>query len=343
MKVVFRADASVLIGSGHVMRCLALADALKSRGASCYFVCREQAGNLLEYIRGHGHTSLSLPKTVGETCDWLMDAEDTRRILVELIPNWLIVDHYRLGEEWEIALRSFAGRILAIDDIGRPHACDLLLDQNMPNPMHDSYRKMLAPKVELLLGPRYALVRPEFAALRPRALARRNGSLARVVVSMGGSDPYNETCKVLEGLGEGMGSKLDVDVVIGSSNPNRESVEAACARMSSAKLHVQTSKMGELMLAADCAICAGGSTTWERCCMGLSAIVTALSADQLAIAESLAKIGAHVYLGTNTELSSADYARALQGLDPDSLRAMSLAAAGVCDGHGVERIAERLH
>ncbi len=325
------------------MRCLTLADALKTRGASCHFICRETEGNLLEYIRERGHAAYSLPTMGEESGDWRMDGRDTEKILADLIPDWLIVDHYRLGEEWEAELRPFARAIFAIDDIGRAHACDVLLDQNMPNPIHDSYRNTLSPKAELLLGPRYALVRPEFAALRPLALARRNGSLARVVVSMGGTDPYNETCKVLNGLREGIGLKLAVDVVIGSGNPNRELVAAACARMFNTKLHLQTSRMGELMLAADCAICAAGSTTWERCCMGLPALVTALSADQLAIAESLAGIGAHVYLGSHAELSSVDYAGALQGLDADSLCAMSFAAAEVCDGRGTERIVERLH
>jgi UDP-2,4-diacetamido-2,4,6-trideoxy-beta-L-altropyranose hydrolase len=345
MNIVFRADASITIGTGHVVRCLTLADALRRRGAQCHFICRPDAGHLLDLIRlkGHAVQALACGDGAESDVDWRKDAAQTLNINDELHPDWLIVDHYRLGQEWEDEIRSSARRLFVIDDLGRPHRCDMLLDQNLHNPMHGRYRESLAGDTQLLLGPEFALVRPEFAALRPSALKRRHGSFSRLLISMGGSDPDNETSKVLGGLLLSWDSRWTVDVVIGSSNPNAKYVEVACHRLPNAQLHVQTTKMAELMLAADCAINAGGSTTWERCCLGLPALVTIVSDDQAAIAESVAKAGAQILVGWNTDLTADDYARAIGALTRQQLCDMSAAAAGICDGLGADRVAARLH
>lgn len=342
--VVFRADASVAIGAGHVMRCLTLADALSGSGALCHFLCRELAGSLHQVIRGRGHQAHTLAVVGGEETafDWAVDARQSRAVLDTMQADWLVVDHYGLGQEWERCVRPAVGKLMAIDDLGRHHLCDLLLDQNYPNPQHDRY-EMSTPRDALLLGPRYALLRPEFAALRPLALSRRNGSLRRVLVSMGATDPGDETTKVLTGLAAYTEPNWAVDVVVGSGNPHRRSVEEACARLPSGSLHVQTSAMAALMAAADCAIGAAGSTSWERCCLGLPAMVTVVSEDQLPIAESLAEAGAHVLMGWNFAVSADDYAAALGGVTAPRLREMSERAAAICDGRGVGRVAERFN
>jgi UDP-2,4-diacetamido-2,4,6-trideoxy-beta-L-altropyranose hydrolase len=339
-----RADASISIGAGHVMRCLTLADVLKSQGAACLFICRLQPGHLFDLIRARGHAILAVSDGGSEVGrNWAADAAQTRSAIGGLYPDWLIVDHYQLGLEWECEIKSAAARLLAIDDIGRAHRCDILLDQNLHNSVHALYRRSLNDETQLLLGSEFALVRPEFTNLRTQALRRRHGSLTRLLVTMGGSDPGNETSKVLEGLQAGWQSEWTVDVVVGGSNPYVNSVADACARLPNVTLHVQTEKMAELMLAADCAITAGGSTTWERCCLGLPALVTVLSDDQLAIAEAVAKAGAQVILGRDSELVAADYAGSIAALTPVSLREMSAAAAAICDGRGAERVAARLH
>ncbi len=150
MRVVFRADASLNIGSGHVMRCLTLANALRESGASCFFVCREHPGNLLELIREQGFEAigLPLPKTfeslhgkhsssrltyagwLGDS--WQRDAEQTLAALNGELADWLVVDHYALDSAWEESLRPACRRLLVIDDLAdRDHRCDLLLDQNL--------------------------------------------------------------------------------------------------------------------------------------------------------------------------------------------------------------------
>jgi UDP-2,4-diacetamido-2,4,6-trideoxy-beta-L-altropyranose hydrolase len=344
MNVVFRADASISIGTGHVMRCLSLADALKSRGAECHFICSEDSGHALDFIRLRGHAAYALPddNRFPAGADYSRDAAETLAILSKLNPRWLIVDHYLLGEEWECQIRAAVKKLLVIDDIGRAHQCDVLLDQNFHNPIHARYRQTLSAATQLLLGPEFALLRPEFATLRSRALQRRNGSLTRLLVSMGGSDPGNETSKVLAGLSAGWQTEWVLEVVVGGSNPHLNSVAEACRRLPNASLHVQAANMAQLMLAADCAIGAGGSTTWERCCLGLPALVTVVSNDQLAIAEAVAQAGAQVLLGWNSALLARDYAKSIAALTPVGLREMSAAAAAICDGLGAERVAARL-
>lgn len=344
MKVLFRADASIALGTGHVMRCLALADALKARGAECTFICAAARGNLLDLIESRGHTGHALgpPRGAQAAADSTEDADLSRTHARSLGPDWLVVDHYGLGAEWERSLKSSVGKILAIDDIGRPHSCDALLDQNLETAVHDRY-KCAGGGRTLMLGPAFALLRPEFAALRPRSLARRSGTLERILVSMGGSDPDNETSKALAGLAILGRPDWSVDVVIGGQNPNAPAVEQACRKLAGARIHVQTSMMAQLMMSADFAINAGGSTTWERCCLGLPATATIVSDDQIAIIEAGAKAGAHIPLGRGHRLMPTDYADAIAALTPERLRAMSRSAAEICDGLGADRVADRLH
>jgi UDP-2,4-diacetamido-2,4,6-trideoxy-beta-L-altropyranose hydrolase len=338
----FRVDSSRDVGSGHVMRCLSLAERLMELGKQCVFLCRPAPGDLMNEIERRGHTVLRMPALAERPA--MSESEDAcaaAELLSGHSVDWLIVDHYGLGLAWEQAAAEFAHKLLVIDDIGREHRCTLLLDQNFPNPMHDRYRRMLADD-RLLMGPRFALLRAEFAALRPVALQRRDGSLGRFLVSMGGSDPGNETAKALAGLKAVWRPDWQVDAVIGVGNPHLSEIEAACSHLPAATLHVQTSKMAQLMSAADCAIGAGGSTTWERCCLGLPAVVVILSADQASIATTVGQTGAQSVLGWSEEVTVGDYAREISVLSQARLTSMSAAAAGICDGLGASRVAERL-
>jgi UDP-2,4-diacetamido-2,4,6-trideoxy-beta-L-altropyranose hydrolase len=342
LNVVFRADSSRDIGSGHVMRCLALADPLTADGGHCVFLCRPAPGDLTDEIERRGHAVIRLPP-MGEQAP-LFESDDARAsgsALAHVAVDWLVVDHYRLGVDWERVVSPCAHNLLAIDDIGRDHECSLLLDQNFPNPMHDRYRRA-QPDTKLLLGPQYALLRGEFAVSRATALQRRSGALRRILVTMGGSDPGNSTAKALAALQAVWLDGWHVDVVIGTGNPHRESVESVCLGLPSATLHIQTSSMAQLMTAADCAIGASGSTTWERCCLGLPALVTIQSDDQIAIAEAVAGAGAQSLVGRDREITFADYSREISRLSSARLLEMSLSAANICDGRGANRVAERL-
>ena len=361
MQTIIRTDASTQIGTGHVMRCLTLAGALRERGAECRFICREHPGNLMELIRQQGFEVVSLPvqndvilKSISLDTqslphaawlgtDWYTDAEETKAGICDMNADWLIVDHYALDARWESNLRSYCNKIMVIDDLAdKFHNCDILVDQNYSNSLHALYRNLVPTHCDVLAGSAFALVRPEFRDMRDAALSKRTGKIHRVLVAMGGSDSTNETCKVLHGFNNSNLTGLWVDIVIGSTNPHRSNVETLCGHLPNATLHIQTSRMAELMTAADCAICSGGSITWERCVLGLPAIVTILSKNQEAIAEAVARVGGHLLLGWYDRLTSADYVRALSSLTPDTMRRMSDIATNICDGLGADRVAARL-
>jgi UDP-2,4-diacetamido-2,4,6-trideoxy-beta-L-altropyranose hydrolase len=342
LNFVFRVDSSRDVGSGHVMRCLSLADCLAAVGNRCAFLCRRAPGDLINEIEQRGHSVIRMPSMAGlPAMSEANDARATGEELSDLAVDWLVVDHYGLGIEWERAVGPCAQNLLVIDDIGRDHECSLLLDQNFANPMHDRYRRSLS-EAKLLIGPQYALLRADFAASRATALQRRTGMLVRILVSMGGSDPSNATAKALAGLESAWQEGWQVDVIIGASNPHRESIESISSRLPAATLHVQTSNMAQLMTAADCAIGAGGSTTWERCCLGLPSLVSILSNDQISIATAVAQAGAQSLVGRDQEVTIADYTREVSALSSARLLAMSAAAARICDGLGASRVAERL-
>lgn len=336
MRLLFRADASTTIGAGHVVRCATLSRQLLQAGHAVRFLCRSDTGNLNAWLESEGFEVRPLPPDMP---DESADAAACLAVLGGENADWLVVDHYRLGLAWETLMAPAVGRILAIDDVARAHACDLLLDQNVLNPRHARYPAHIPSHCSLLLGTAFALVRPEFSKLRVASLRRRQGKLARLLVCMGGSDMENETSKVLAGLALNPLPGLHVDVVIGSGNPHRAEVEIACARLPNAHLHVQTAQMAELMAAADCAINAGGSTTWERCTLGLPGIVTVDADNQVEIAQAVHRAGGQRNLGWYTHLRAEDYARAIADLTPEHLQSMSAAAARICDGLGAARVA----
>ncbi len=334
MRVLFRADASVAIGSGHAVRCATLAQALVAAGHDVEFICRNLPGDLNDWLTARGFRV----HRIGEPPD--SDAAACRDTIGGRRFDWLVVDHYGLAAEWEGAMADAAERIAAIDDVGRAHECDLLIDQNVANPLQRAYR--LPPRCEKLFGPEFAILDPQFNALRAASLRRRRGVVRRILVFMSGGDPGNETVKVLRGLSLLKTGDLAIDVVIGASNPHRDCVAALSASIPNAKLHIQTRQMPELMASADCVIGAGGNSTWERCALGLPALVTILADNQVMAAQALADAGAHHLLGWHHTLAPADYANALAALDGPSLAALSAAAANICDGGGLSRVLDRL-
>ncbi len=291
MRVAIRADASQEIGTGHIMRCLTLADALKQRGARVRFVSRHLPGylrNMLE-VKGHEFTLLDSPQnevTLDELAHagWLgvgqaRDAEDSIRALSDLTWDWLIIDHYALDFRWESKLRQAARRIMVIDDIAdRRHDCDILLDQNYYLDQETRYTGKVPAHCQLFIGPRYALLRDEFRQLHEQIKAR-NGPVQRVLVFFGGVDADNYTGRAIEALCGAEIPDLHVDVVIGAQHPCREQIEATCVQHGFS-CHAQTNRMAELMAAADLAIGAGGSATWERCCLGLPALTICTAGNQ---------------------------------------------------------------
>jgi len=291
MKIAFRVDASVQIGTGHVMRCLTLADELTQRNAQIRFVSRHLPEYLANLLEAKGYELARLDSAENDAdldelthahwldCSQAQDAKACITALSDRAWDWLIVDHYALDSRWESRLRQSARKILAIDDIAdRRHDCDMLLDQNFYADMNTRYAGKVPDHCRLLLGPRYALLREEFRQLREQVESRK-GPVHRILVFFGGVDADNYTGRAIQALTDRGVADMHVDVVIGAQHPCREAIEAACLR-DHFTCHVQTNRMAELMAAADLSIGAGGGATWERCCLGLPTIAIGTAENQ---------------------------------------------------------------
>lgn len=315
MKIVFRTDSSIKIGSGHIMRCLTLAEGLKKNGAEVTFICRDLDGNLAGLIRQKGftvdvlHTKFSLaefPDTPLLETTWENDAEQTIQLLKTKYCHidWLIIDHYSLDRRWEATLRPFVKKIMVIDDLAnRPHDCDVLLDQNLYNNMHERYRGLIPEKCQKLFGPEFAMLRPEFIKAR-KTLRPRDGTVKRIMVFLGGTDSTNQTTKVLESI-----FKLDrldfvVDVIVGKSNPFNDQIKQLCTKFQFINYYCQVENMAQLMAEADFSIGAGGTATWERCFLGLPNITIIIAENQIEATETLASKGAIINLGWYADVNS---------------------------------------
>lgn len=353
MKVAFRTDANSAIGTGHFMRCLTLAAHLVGRNAQVRFVCRDLPAHLQAMLAAKGieHVPLISGDEVvaGDLAHshWLpggpeADAQACRQVLVEHVWDWLVVDHYALDVRWERAMRSVGRRIMVIDDLAdRQHDCDMLLDQNYYADMQTRYTGKVPAQCQLLLGPRYALLRDEFRELR-KQVHPRSGAVNNILVFFGGADADNYTGRAIQALSELKLSEVSVNVVIGAQHPAREEIGRVCTELEY-HCHVQTSRMAELMAEADLAVGAGGSATWERCCLGLPALSICVAENQrrqLADAAAAALLYAPLP-GEDLNDSLRVHVRAL--IDNPALRGLiSNAAMQAVDGRGVMRIARLL-
>jgi UDP-2,4-diacetamido-2,4,6-trideoxy-beta-L-altropyranose hydrolase len=334
-EITFRADASLDLGIGHVMRCLTLADALVRTGTRCRFVSGSQRGNLNDLIRAKGHAVCEVSDLSGD--DWAADAEFT--LAAARDSDWLVVDHYGLDYRWERHLQAGVGKLMAIDDLAnRRHACDLLLDQTLGRAVSD-YDGLTPPSCRFLLGPGYALLRPRFSELRERTLARREHSrIEEILVAMGGVDRPNVTGRILSQLDGQVDSGIRVTAVLGGGSMHVEAVRSLAVRAEPrVRVLVGVDDMAQLMADADLAIGAGGSSAWERCCMGLPSIVVPIADNQTLVAKALQSAGAAMVMDPS-DLDTSRLAGEVARLSADvsALQAMSVAAAAITDGTGVQ-------
>ena len=357
MKVAIRVDASAAAGTGHLIRCRTLAQALSKRGASVTFICRAHEGNGIEMLRDEGLHVRSLPTPVGlepftaageDYARWLgvpqaHDAEETIAALPER-PDWLVVDHYGIDATWERQLRPHVDHILAIDDLAnRDHDCDALLDQNYMRDPEQRYQDRLPVHATRLLGPEYALLRPEYAQYR-QSLTPHRGSLERVFVFFGGTDPDNMTGRALEVLSDPAFRGIAVDAVVGPNNPHRQALAAQAETRTGITLHPPRPHLADHMAAAELAIGAGGTTTWERCCLGLPSLVISIADNQKPACEALAQDGIIEWLGHWDGVTANEIRTSVRALSqqPEQLQALREASSRTVDGAGTERVIEHL-
>lgn len=352
LSVVFRADASLKIGTGHVVRCLTLADALRDQGAECQFACRQHEGHLMALIRSRGYAAHGLPEpSANALCesdlehsswfgvDWSTDAQETHQLFRDTEFDWLIVDHYGLDHRWESAMRKVCKRMMVIDDLAdRRHDCDLLLDQNYGSSA-ERYAGLVPAKCAQLYGPEFALLQPIYAQHRANQ-GVRGGKNERVLIYFGGgADSINLTGMAMRAFQVPELMKIELDIVVGSSYPHKEELEAAAAIRGRTCIHAQLPDLCKLMARADLAIGAGGATTWERCCLGLPSIVISVADNQRPASEALAAHQLIQYLGHSDAITPEVILDSVLGLlaQPERLNELSEKGMKIVDGEGINR------
>lgn len=320
------------------MRCLALAQAWRRRGGAVSFVSRCDSDRLRLRVEAAGVVVRGLPAAQPAE----KDLEDTLGALAEWDQAWLVLDGYRLDVGYQRQAREAGHRILVIDDFGslEHYYADLVINQNGPR---DGLRYAREPYTVLLLGPQYALLREEFLARAPagRVIAPTG---TRVLVSLGGADPENQTEKVVRALRRLTGSDVEAVVVVGPSNSHAARVREAARGDLRTRVVENVEDMAALMAWADLAVAGGGTTVWELAFMGLPAILLVLAENQRAVAAASDEAGTSVNLGWFERVGEAEVAEAVGALlhNPDRRRGMSERGRGMVDGRGSERVLDKV-
>lgn len=361
MKVVFRVDASIQMGTGHVMRCLTLADALKNRGAECYFICREHSGNLIGLITQRGYHVDALPymdlsqedKLQNLNADlahasWLgatqkADASLCTPLMEALKPDWLIVDHYALDIRWEQVLRPYCKRVMVIDDLAdRQHDCDFLIDQNYLPSYEQRYDNLVQATTKKLLGPSFVLLRDEFLNLREKKLQQMPNIEAHILINFGGIGNYSLLSKVIEAIN--IFKKQSFYIVTGGLDPHLLLELEKSISYSKVKIVETAVNMADIMSQSQYAIGACGSTVWERFCLGLNSGLIEMAENQTPLLNYLTKMNLIDNLGNVNSLTTDDILKLLQNLDLTDAKYShrKTAIMSLIDGKGTQRVVEMI-
>lgn len=346
MKIVFRVDSSLLIGTGHVMRCLALADELNQKEYDITFACSPLEGDLRHVIQERGFKVTTLPSPQQRVIptdnadyeSWLQKdvIEDAQDFLSTFkSADLVITDHYGIGEIWQKRVKKILScKLFAIDDLGRSHHADLILDQTLGRKT-SAYKES---KTQVLAGCEYALLHANFASKRELALSRKlSGTIPKVLISMGGIDAPNATLKILQCLYNQVDAEFTV--LLPSNAPHHNQVKEWCALQSNVVHYDFVFDMASLMLNHDIAIGASGTTSWERACLGLPSIVLPLAENQHLITKQLVKN--HAALQVNME----DIPERLLGEFMKLLEQwpqFKAANLALCDGRGARRVVHEI-
>ena len=355
--LLFRVDASSLIGSGHLMRCLTLADQARSRGWQSFFVMRDLSRELIYKVKASGHTLHHLVEIdnnksfqINELAhsDWLnvsqeTDAIETTHLIKKINPDWVIVDHYSIDAAWHTIVKKTGKKLLVIDDLAdRVLNCDILINQNLGFSDKDYAAKVKAD-TQMLFGPKYALLRPEFREWREFSLSRRTVfPKKRVLITMGGVDAQNHTLKVLETLERSVNAhKCEFLVVLGSLYPYVDGFNEFMENSrNEIRMLTNIDNMAEMMANSDVCIGAAGSSSWERCCLGLPTLTVTIAENQKRIAASLHD--RQVAVKTEIEALHGDFDNIFSLKGSDLLVRVSFNGQKICDGLGSERVVKLL-
>ncbi len=324
----FRCDANSKIGSGHLMRCLTIANSLRGLGWDCYFISTFENNNI--------HPALK------DSAFGFCDVDDTPQSA-----DLLVVDHYELDISYESSCREWAKKIVVIDDLAnRRHDCDVLIDTTFGRDLND-YKPLVPSVCAILTGAQYAFLRPQFVQNRGTSLERRRKNsykLDRVLIYVSFTDPHDITGKALQAC-DLVSDKLNIDVILSQHHPDENKLKQMADKSEhQVTFHSDVSEMAVLMAQADLAIGAGGTTSWERCCLGVPTLLIEIADNQKMVSKALAKARAVENLGWHAALDIQNIADKISELksDVDKVKSMSDKAQQICDGRGVERVLPNL-
>ncbi len=348
--IVFRVDSSFQIGSGHVMRCLTLADEFRLLGFEITFVCRVHQGNLNSLIESRGYQVFELGVQANNNhhenkniysewlgAAWTRDANDFISIIKDLQPDIILVDHYALDYRWEHKIKLNTKKLVVIDDLAnRPHFCDILIDQTLNRKVND-YRTLVPKNCRLLLGTSYAMLRPDFREWRNVSIENKKyNNMSTVLISLGGVDRDNITSDVMRALSDSEIKISSMVVIMGKNAPHLEHIKQLKSEMKIPTIVLSNiDNMAELMAKSDFAIGAAGATSWERCCMGLPTFMVVLADNQKEIASQLEISGAICLV--NKPIYST-LVHMLKRISKEEIERMSWFAKELVDGYGASRV-----
>lgn len=338
-RLVIRADAGTRMGTGHVMRCLALAQAWIDCGGEVTFITCRPSDGLLRRLRREKVGIEVLSGGCPDRADW----ESTRSLLKHRTDTWIVLDGYHFDEAYQQMARQASSGLMVVDDtahLGHYHA-DVLLNQNL---YAAHLRYSCNSNTRQLLGTRYALLRREYTAWAH--WEREIPDVARrVLVTLGGSDPQNHTLEVIHSLQQVTTTELEAIIVVGDNNLHWDVLEEAIGRgRVPMRLVRAVENMPELMAWADLAVSAAGTTVWELMFMGLPCFLLAVAENQRLIAESSAAEGTAVHVDCGVERWDALLAAGVSRLAKDSERRHLLSIRGreMVDALGAERVVHAL-
>lgn len=360
MKIVFRVDASLSIGSGHVMRCLNLANALKKLGNECVFITKEHPGNYISQIQLLEFDTFIIENStiynrdyIRSESEWLGGSQqDDALMSIKLCemngfsPDIVIVDHYSIDASWEIIFKGKYPyiKMIVIDDLcSRQHQCDLLIDSTIDREQKD-YENLTPSNCQFLLGTQYSLIKQDFELLRNKAIEKRTHEIItpkKILVTMGGVDMDNVTARVLSMLNEISDNDIEViTVILGTNCPHKDEILSLAQKSHlNIQVKININNMPEEMLEHDIAIGALGSTTWERATLGLPTINIAIAPNQFVIVDKLKKHGFIVLESSNFSERSFSYAWKNLRIHYSDFVDRSLK---LCDGRGLHRVVNHI-
>lgn len=313
----FRADASSEIGTGHVMRCLAIAEELISRGKKASFVCEQIPNDLVIKLdeKNIPLLKISPPAKVNFNANdiysrWLTaseedDAQACLKVMTDI--EGVFVDHYAIGKTWEELILKRCQNLMVMDDLcNRPHHCQNLVDYNVYAGEKD-YSRWVSKTTSLLTGSLYAPIRRDLQALRPQVKNHR-GQVKSVVISFGGADQAGHTLRAVEGLAQAQLRPEKVRVILNPSSPTQAAVQSLCEKMGY-KLSAPTANIGQVLLESDLALGAGGVSQVERSFLGVPSLITFIAENQALLSQSMSALGICKLLGDGSAMTAYSWAQ----------------------------------